>query len=908
MKTMNRNGKRIVPAAVFVGGMLIYLLAVLPFLISHKGIFFYYGDYNVQQVPFLIFAHRAVRQGRFFWNPLVDLGGNMGGTFAFYLWGSPFFWLTIPFPEAWLPYMTPFLMALKFGTASVTAYAWIRTQTRTDGAAVLGAYLYAFSGFQACNIVFQHFHDVTAFFPLYLLCFDRFVEGRREGRGLYGFTLMTALMSVINYYFFFGQVVFLIIYYIVRWGIRRARAEGVLTLLREICLIIAAAAAGLLLSAFFLVQSITGILGNSRVSEILSGYDLVVYPDSTTPMAILKSFFMVPDLIARGTLFSSDHIRNGSLAFYLPCFAMAGVFAFWILRRQSWKKILLSILAVMAFVPVLCAAFSAFNDNFYTRWFYMPVLLCACMTAEALEEEESTAFTRGAALSLAATALFLLMCFLPVQKDGKWDFMGICENRKLLTTEIKGTLVGAAALLLILVIKRRFQQVFSEGGSSAATDKRRSDTDSPAESDTKCTDGDSASITGSVEAAAGEQSGEEVPAQAPVRARLLSCLPGILCLTLTIACCVITTFSVLHNGSSLISYTGFEKWKLQMFSRRPSFDREDGLSEDDDSWVPLTEDEEKTDTDFGDKKTGGEVLDSGVETCAILKEDGGMDSAVPDPFSRVETDSTSTNYEMVWGIPTMHCFESTIHPSIFKWYRGIGMIRTVESTLPFERIGARAIMSVRYYLENTLVNSKSGYSDEGGIDGYSLINSRNGYNVYETENYIPMGITFDSYITEDDYDGLENGAVSDRILVKDIILSDEMADQYGYLMTRDTDPVYDVMPYSTFADYCRERAASACREFAFDKNGFHATAQMERDNLVLFSVPYDKGFTVTVDGQPAEAERANFGLTAVFVPQGTHEIRFRYMPVGFLPAAAVSALTALLLIGDMIRRRAKLTR
>ena len=119
------------------------------------------------------------------------------------------------------------------------------------------------------------------------------------------------------------------------------------------------------------------------------------------------------------------------------------------------------------------------------------------MTAEALEEEESTAFTRGAALSLAATALFLLMCFLPVQKDGKWDFMGICENRKLLTTEIKGTLVGAAALLLIVVIKRRFQQVFSEGGSSAATDKRRSDTDSPAESDTKCTDGDSASITGS---------------------------------------------------------------------------------------------------------------------------------------------------------------------------------------------------------------------------------------------------------------------------------------------------------------------------------------------------------------------------------------------------------------------------
>ena len=172
------------PLKVFWGGVLIYLLAVLPFLVYRRGLFFYYGDYNVQQVPFLIYA---------------------------YLWGSPFFWLTIPFPESWLPFMMPFLMALKYGTASAAACAWIRTQTKTDLAAVLGAFLYAFSGFQACNIVFQHFHDATAFFPLYLLAFDRFVQGRKK----YGFVLMTALMSVINYYFFFGQVLFLVLYYMI---------------------------------------------------------------------------------------------------------------------------------------------------------------------------------------------------------------------------------------------------------------------------------------------------------------------------------------------------------------------------------------------------------------------------------------------------------------------------------------------------------------------------------------------------------------------------------------------------------------------------------------------------------------------------------------------------------------------
>ena len=56
----DKKKKRPVPLAplallaVFTGGMLTYLLAVLPFLIDHGGLFFYYGDYNVQQVPFLI--------------------------------------------------------------------------------------------------------------------------------------------------------------------------------------------------------------------------------------------------------------------------------------------------------------------------------------------------------------------------------------------------------------------------------------------------------------------------------------------------------------------------------------------------------------------------------------------------------------------------------------------------------------------------------------------------------------------------------------------------------------------------------------------------------------------------------------------------------------------------------------
>ena len=75
-------------------------LLFLPFLIIDRGYFIYYGDFNVQQIPFYRMAHDAVRSGDIFWNWYTDLGANFIGSYSFYLLGSPFFWLTLAFPSS----------------------------------------------------------------------------------------------------------------------------------------------------------------------------------------------------------------------------------------------------------------------------------------------------------------------------------------------------------------------------------------------------------------------------------------------------------------------------------------------------------------------------------------------------------------------------------------------------------------------------------------------------------------------------------------------------------------------------------------------------------------------------------------------------------------------------------------
>jgi hypothetical protein len=89
----------------FLLGLGLATLIFVPFMIVDGGRFLFYGDFNVQQIPFYRIAHDAVRAGNFGWNHLTDLGVNFIGSYSFYLLGSPFFWLTIPFPGEWLQYM-----------------------------------------------------------------------------------------------------------------------------------------------------------------------------------------------------------------------------------------------------------------------------------------------------------------------------------------------------------------------------------------------------------------------------------------------------------------------------------------------------------------------------------------------------------------------------------------------------------------------------------------------------------------------------------------------------------------------------------------------------------------------------------------------------------------------------------
>jgi len=808
---------------VFLFGLILYVIAVLPSVVYRGGLFYYYGDYNFQTIEFYTSAVEAVKNGYLFWNPNIELGSSMAGAYAFYLWGSPFFWITVPFPTKWIPYILPIVMSLRYGCAMLTSYAWIRQYTKTTRGALIGSILYAFSGYQAVNIVFSSFHDVTAFFPLYLYTFDGLMQNKKCSRA--SFILMTTLMLTINYYFFFGEVVFLILYFFVRYckykksGFSLSKSERIRGNIRLLLRALYCGTIGVLIPAFFIIQAMGGLVGNTRLGNIIQGNAFLAYNSSLTVWTIIKSLFFVPELMGRQALFMNQEIAWASVSLYLPCLSIVGVIVYiksckgkW----SDWSIRLLIIMAVIAVIPGLNALFSALNTQYYARWYYIPVLVMSMMTSIALENEDEKEIRLGTKVVLFITGGMLVFSFLPGQQTPiAKGFISVPGN-----FEDYWLVVIATFFLMLILYYIVFGNRKREAGSSFINNE----------------------IIGVIAFSA-----------------------------------VLMTGCVIFNGTKVYDNSAATAFRIQCLEGEPELD----------------------------------------ETV----------------YYRIENDNSATNWSLIWNLPNNNTFISTVNPSTFEVYEGLTFLsRTQTSVVPLNCIGLRQLLSTRFYLNNqnkpdisngetfsfsidsdeetsetnvTLLSGAEATGEEDIPDGFVSYGETDGFDLYDNPHFIPMGFTFDYFIRDSLYQEIKNDVelkiyASDRLLVRDLILTDEQAERYAGILEEDTEHPEEPMSEEEFYRLSDERAATACTSFTYNPSGYQATANLPRENLVFFSIPWDRGFTAYVDGVETPIEKVDYGFMAVLVPAGEHSIRLDWKPYGIEIGVAASIVGILLAAGVTI--------
>jgi len=761
-------------------------LFFLPFYIIDGGFFHYAGDFNSQQISFYRYMNGFIKgagypdsaftsvHNTFSW--ATDLGSGVMNAYSFYLYGSPFFWFSLLFPQGWLPYLMVPLLVLKFAVAGGGAYLYLRRYVKNIDYAVLGACLYTFSGFTVYNVFFNHFVDVVALFPYLLWSLDEALYNDRRS----WFAFWVAVNLVNNYFFFIGQVVFLAIYFICKLSTRDFRLTA-----KKFGLLAFESLLGVAMGSILLVPAVLSILQNPRTIDLSSGWGFLTYSKVQQYLAILVSWIMPPDSPYLTSIWSEGVIKWTSMSAYLPLCSLAGVVAYWKAKRGDSKKRIVGTCAVFALVPILNSAFYALNSSYYARWYYMPVLVLAAMTVNALEDHNTDLDSpaRGISWLMIATVAFAVV---PVQDSdtGSWSF-GVLKNPGQYCAVLGFGLLG---LLLYRYLCQKWR------GDSRFAQR----------------------LTAAVLAFA-------------------------------------FLFSVVHIGIGK-----FGQWY--------------------------------TDSDLVKQDTNA----------LLLKND------LPEGDYRVDTYKIHDNIGMWLDKSCLQYFGSTAAPSILSFYPALGVKRDVRSEPEIANYALRGLLSVEYLI--TTPEKRESFEDEADA-GWTYLADVDGYALYHNDNYVPMGFTYDYYVTKATYEASVK-TLRSNLLMRALVLEDEDVAQYGQYLTELPDAMLDDLHYDSYTQDCADRRAHSCSVFQMNNAGFHAEITLDKANLVFFSVPYDDGFTAYVNGEKADILQVDEGLMAVLCPAGASSIDFVYQAAGLSASRVVTAVAIpvwVVYVACFVRRKRRST-
>lgn len=759
----------------------------LPFYILDGGFFHYAGDFNSQQISFYRYMNGFVKgagypdsafagapHNTFSW--ATDLGSGVMNAYSFYLYGSPFFWLSVLLPQSWLPYMMVPLLVLKFGVAGGGAFLYLRRYVKNANYAVLGACLYALSGFAVYNVFFNHFVDVVALFPYLLWALDEAIYEDRHG--LFAFWVAVNLLN--NYFFFVGQVIFLCIYFVCKLTAKDFRLT-----VRKFGHLLWESVLGVAMGCLLLFPAVLSLLQNPRTIDLSSGWGFLTYAKVQQYLAILLSWILPPDSPYLTSVWSEGVIKWTSMTAYLPLCSLAGAMAYWRSRKADSKKRIVAVCAVCALVPVLNSAFYALNSSYYARWYYMPTLILAAMTVNALEDPDIDldAPARGIGWIMLAALVFAVV---PVRDDttGTWSF-GVLKNPGQFFTVLGFGLLG---LMLYRYLCGKWRQ-----------DSR-------------------------------------------LAQRMTAAV-------LVFAC----VFAMVHIGIGK-----FGQWY--------------------------------TDSDLVEQDTNA----------LLLKND------LPEGDYRIDTYKIHDNIGMWLDKSCLQYFGSTAAPSILSFYPGLGVKRDVRSEPEITNYALRGLLSVEYLI--TTPEKRESFEDEAD-EGWTYLADVDGYTLYHNDNYVPMGFTYDYYVTEATYEASVK-TLRSNLLLRALVLEDEDVEKYSSYLTELPDALLDNLHYDSYTQDCADRRAHSCSVFQMNNAGFHAEITLEKPNLVFFSVPYDDGFTAYVNGEKTGILRVDEGLMAVLCPAGASSIDFVYQAAGLSASRVVTAVAIpvwVVYVAYFVRRKRRST-
>ncbi len=294
--------------------------------------------------------------------------------------------------------------------------------------------------------------------------------------------------------------------------------------------------------------------------------------------------------------------------------------------------------------------------------------------------------------------------------------------------------------------------------------------------------------------------------------------------------------------------------------------------------------------------SGGEGPGNGIYTLEEIAKP--TLAAVSQPelsgWQRIDYDGKLRNYGLLRGASSLTSFMS-LRASVvgrFVSMAGFGYDESTTVCPPNHSAPIRALLSV------------SSYYDLDGTptpEGFVYSHNEDGVPVYSNPNAVPMGF-LQTVCTGTHHQRMDAETVG-PVMLASVTLEDEQLERFAPQMQ-----VLDVHNIPDWTSSVQRLQDNACDTFETRSDGFSAHISAKEAGIVVFTIPYDKGFTAFVDGEKSEIIPCDVAFMGVFVEPGEHDIRFDYHTRG-LDLGIFMSLTAAVCLGlytVMMRRKKRL--
>lgn len=289
----------------------------------------------------------------------------------------------------------------------------------------------------------------------------------------------------------------------------------------------------------------------------------------------------------------------------------------------------------------------------------------------------------------------------------------------------------------------------------------------------------------------------------------------------------------------------------------------------------------------GDREilSGGTEANNGVYTLDQIADPylSALELNESTAYKRIDYGRKLRNYGLIRGQSALTCF-SSLRTSIVGKFVSMADFGYDESTTvipPDNSAPIRALLSVSEYHQ---------LEGEPVPEGFVYSHEENGFSIYTNPNAIPMG--FLQTVCTGTYHQPMKGEALAKTLLAGVTLDNELLDRFSPRMQRLD--VYNMPDWETSVERLK---ANACDSFETTQTGFTAHIDAKESGIVVFTIPYDKGFSATIDGQKAEIIPCDVAFMGVWVEPGEHEIKFSYrtrmLDLGITMSAAAVVILAI---------------